>query len=356
MKSNLGNGGLLRGGDGGLVGFEGVEGSGGDKVGRAGDWIIYNYCFGFVTFRVKEDVLAAKVNMDGAELFERALKVNYALEKRTGVERSGGRSGEQGVEGDRSGGKKTGILKAHDKGKGVVVEQAEYGDGDSEEALKGGWQVVGKRRRGRGGPSGVRGDRATSLSRRFRGPIQKHTGWYGRCLRCLGPGHLARDCRDRPRCWNCSRWGHRSSTCLTGTRRRNLVTSLPKVSPHMEMVVVDRSDEVEVRMRNLGRSVLAIWEGKGSPSISSIVVRLKHRWRGIDFTQVWGLCRGKILLRAPSWAAMELILSEERLFMEGGCIVFRKCGFATGVAKMVGRKVDILLRGVPLVWRTEEVL
>jgi hypothetical protein len=46
--------------------------------------------FGFVTFLEREDAAAAVDNMDGAELFERVLTVNYAFPKHI-------KGGEQGL-------------------------------------------------------------------------------------------------------------------------------------------------------------------------------------------------------------------------------------------------------------------
>ncbi|KAK1323479.1 hypothetical protein QJS10_CPA02g00900 [Acorus calamus] len=59
-------------------------------------------------------------------------------------------------------------------------------------------------------------------------------------------------------------------------------------------------------------------------------------------------------VRLPTWAARDLILMENKLHVEGGVISFSKSDFSDmGVG---GCQWQVLLRGLPVVWRTEGVL
>ncbi|KAK1316957.1 hypothetical protein QJS10_CPA05g01462 [Acorus calamus] len=104
----------------------------------------------------------------------------------------------------------------------------------------------------------------------------------------------------------------------------------------------------------MGKSVLASWKGGQEMQSSSISTHLHSRWKGIPFSQVWKCGWNKFWVRLPSWAARELILSEKKLAIDDGAIPFSEPNFSDmGVGDF---QMQVLLRGLLMVWRTEESL
>ncbi|KAK1304498.1 hypothetical protein QJS10_CPB11g01535 [Acorus calamus] len=166
-------------------------------------------------------------------------------------------------------------------------------------------------------------------------------------------------------CWKCGGWGHRSPQCggahgssrgSPGSSGAPARTTRPAGETPLPLVQVEWSEDVAARVRNLCSSIIATWEGEDDLSSKEIMVLLRSRWKGIDFRSSWGICKRKVIIRIPSSVAREFILNEERLSVVGGCIRFCKCDFSNGVLKEAGGEVDILLKGIPLVWRTEGTL
>ncbi|KAK1295395.1 hypothetical protein QJS10_CPA16g00669 [Acorus calamus] len=91
-----------------------------------------------------------------------------------------------------------------------------------------------------------------------------------------------------------------------------------------------------------GKSVVVSWEGDHELQCLYLLNLLQGRWKGIPFDQMWRSGRNKFFIRLPSWAAREFILSERKISVED-----------MGVR---GFQKRVLLRGLPMVWRTEGVL
>ncbi|KAK1298559.1 hypothetical protein QJS10_CPB14g01403 [Acorus calamus] len=216
---------------------------------------------------------------------------------------------------------------------------------------------VGKKRRAKGrfeAGSSQRGDRkggngADAADRRGR-----------RCFRCLGVGHITAACREPATCWRCRGVGHRKSGC-------KFVFSTPKV-PRRTTQVTLKSDikvprvtvcwskEVQDRVSNLQRCVLADWAGTEVLACGELVHLLKQRWNNLDFSNTGWLCRDRAIIRLPSINDRDLLLAEGSLMVDGGIVLFSACDILTGASGELGSSRKILLSGVPLAWRTEEAI
>ncbi|KAK1310835.1 hypothetical protein QJS10_CPA08g00525 [Acorus calamus] len=83
----------------------------------------------------------------------------------------------------------------------------------------------------------------------------------------------------------------------------------------------------------------------------SISAHLHSRWKGIPFRQVWKCGWNMFWVKLPSWTTHELLLSENKLAIDGGAISFSAPNFSDlGVR---GFQMQVLLCGLPMVWRTE---
>ncbi|KAK1303342.1 hypothetical protein QJS10_CPB11g00696 [Acorus calamus] len=181
-----------------------------------------------------------------------------------------------------------------------------------------------------------------------------------KCFHCLGKGHYARDYHDPPRCWTCKKMGHRIFVCKSVTQGPSplggparLSYRLPPLTPTYQ-VEVEWSPEILDRVRSMVKSILASWDGGQEMQSSSISVHLHSQWKGIPFGHVWKCGWNKFWVRLPSWAALEVILSEKKLATEEGDISFSEPDFTDmGVG---GFQMQVLLRGLPMVWRTEGCL
>ncbi|KAK1307770.1 hypothetical protein QJS10_CPA09g01185 [Acorus calamus] len=124
--------------------------------------------------------------------------------------------------------------------------------------------------------------------------------------------------------------------------------------PPPPRVKVEWSPEILDRARSLGKSVVASWEGGHELHGEDLLDHLKGRWKGLPFGTIWKCGRRKFFVHLPTWAARDLILMESMLHVEGGVISFSKSDFSDmGVG---GCQWQVLLRGLPVVWRTEGVL
>ncbi|KAK1272090.1 hypothetical protein QJS04_geneDACA021592 [Acorus gramineus] len=229
--------------------------------------------------------------------------------------------------------------------------------GENKEVEEGGWQKVqGRSRRSKEVPESSK--RGASHFKRAYGDLSLRNVV---CFRCLGRGHLARDCRDPPRCWSCKRMGHRSFGCKfenRGNPRQGGQARPPGVPPpgHPPLcrVEVEWSSEILDRARSLCKSVVATWEGGQEVQGAALLAHLQLRWKGIPFGSVWKCGRCKFFVRLPSSVARDLILKERKLAVDGGAISFSEPVLSDlGVR---GYQMQVLLRGLPMVWRTEGVL
>ncbi|KAK1303379.1 hypothetical protein QJS10_CPB11g00714 [Acorus calamus] len=184
-----------------------------------------------------------------------------------------------------------------------------------------GWQLVRGQRRNRGVPRRPSSG-ASHPSDDFILPR------LVKCFRCLGRGHYARDYRDPPRCWTCKKMGHRSFVCKSCTRGPSPLGGPARLSCRLSpltptyRVEVEWSPKILDRIRSMGKSVFASWDG------------------------------GQEML--PSWAALEVILLEKKLATEEGDISFSEPDFTDIGAG--GFQMQVLLHGLPMVWRTEGCL
>ncbi|KAK1257251.1 hypothetical protein QJS04_geneDACA024072 [Acorus gramineus] len=229
--------------------------------------------------------------------------------------------------------------------------------GGNKEVEEGGWQKVqGRSRRSKEVPESSRRG-AIHFKRAYGGLSLRNVV----CFRCLGRGHLARDCRDPPRCWSCKRMGHRSFVCKFEPRGNPLLGGQarpsgdpPPCQPPPCRVEVEWSSEILDRTRSLCKSVVATWEGGQEVQGVALLAHLQSRWKGIPFGSVWKCGRCKFFVRLPSSVARDLILKERKIAVEGGAISFSEPVLSDlGVR---GYQLQVLLRGLPMVWRTEGVL
>ncbi|KAK1320826.1 hypothetical protein QJS10_CPA03g01352 [Acorus calamus] len=204
--------------------------------------------------------------------------------------------------------------------------------------------------------------------RRFRGEVldrndKSRRGQDGgrplRCFRCMGNGHYASDCREPPRCWTCHKFGHRSSVCkATGVVENQVISPLVQSCCPSEgdMVDLEWSPELEVKTQNLGRSVIVSWDGVNPSGLQGMVCLLQSKWRGIDFSSSWWLCCNRMIVRLPSKSARDFLLRQESFQMCEGVARITECTFDAGAEYHDGKKIEILLKGLPLIWRTETVV
>ncbi|KAK1283732.1 hypothetical protein QJS10_CPB21g01080 [Acorus calamus] len=182
----------------------------------------------------------------------------------------------------------------------------------------------------------------------------------GRCFRCLGWGRWARECREPPRCWFCRRLGHRSPVCpmIHARARPQVAAPLPDKGVRAESVVVslEWSPELAERAANLDHSILVSWDGMEEGEAEEIVKELKGRWPEIDFSQHWLLGGTSLVIRLTSLAARDRVLSQAFIPVQGGTASLQKWLFTSGSAMPEGELLVVYLSGLPLLWRTEEVV
>ncbi|KAK1318834.1 hypothetical protein QJS10_CPB04g00917 [Acorus calamus] len=106
----------------------------------------------------------------------------------------------------------------------------------------------------------------------------------------------------------------------------------------------------------LGRSILVFWEGQGNRSVSELVEAMSLKWTDISFSQSWWLSRGRLVVRLESTTDRDFILHQGSLQVQGGRLTFHRCLFTSGSAQASGELCSAYLRGVPLVWRSEDVI
>ncbi|KAK1299590.1 hypothetical protein QJS10_CPB13g00920 [Acorus calamus] len=220
--------------------------------------------------------------------------------------------------------------------------------------VNGTWQTVRAMRGGRSERQRIPGDRAVAGGKRRRG---EETSGATTCFRCLGKGHRAWECREPPRCWSCNKLGHRRSVCRGGHIGNH---PPPQVQPvpqrHGEVISLSWSSGLSERATYLGQSVMVSWEGLGEDCITDILEALKGKWRGIDFDQYWRLSVGCLLIRLPSMAARNLVLSQGSVLVGGEQVFLRECLFTSGACSPEGDLSTVFLKGIPLLWHTRDVI
>ncbi|KAK1302843.1 hypothetical protein QJS10_CPB12g00616 [Acorus calamus] len=193
-----------------------------------------------------------------------------------------------------------------------------------------------------------------------------------RCFRCLGWGHRASACRDPPKCWSCGRFGHRSLACVERSRGR--LRSPPEreegcaapgrdgsllvpVSDVTEVVVILWSRELDAREEGFRRSIALEWRGTGRREAvwEEVERALGRRWKGLPPLHWWILSPSRALVRCPSISLRDVMLGERSLACHGGEVKIMPCDCGVG-GNTEGHRVEVVLRGVPLLWRTPAVL
>ncbi|KAK1284027.1 hypothetical protein QJS10_CPB21g01444 [Acorus calamus] len=66
--------------------------------------------------------------------------------------------------------------------------------------------------------------------------------------------------------------------------------------------------------------------------------------------------RGRAMVRLPNSAAKEFLLQAEGLQVPNGSLTFKPISFGTGIEGNEGALEDFFIRGLPLIWRSEEVI
>ncbi|KAK1316691.1 hypothetical protein QJS10_CPA05g01439 [Acorus calamus] len=190
-----------------------------------------------------------------------------------------------------------------------------------------------------------------------------------RCYRCLGMGHRALECREPPTCWSCGKRGHRSSGCRSadkseamevGGREGNQGSLAPvtKVSStgQTQEVHIPWSPSLEGREERFNRSVLLTWRGEQRVIWEEVEEATLQRWPGIPPFRCWPLGVNNAIIRLPSLSLKDIFIREEQLDLTTGQIIFGDCSLAVGGLEAEGQKVELILRGIPLLWRSEEVM
>ena len=155
------------------------------------------------------------------------------------------------------------------------------------------------------------------------------TNMAGRCYRCLGRGHFARDCRDPIICRVCLRTGHRKKECTNqGGMHRHEVDRRPAVMEGMETCLVG-----EVR--------------EGAPTAATILQGIPSSDKNSGQLECFQLDFGGFLLRGLSEEMYRELWGANQNNAEGDKIRWRR-PLATDGAQTVKQEIATLeVRGVP---------
>ena len=155
------------------------------------------------------------------------------------------------------------------------------------------------------------------------------TNMAGRCYRCLGRGHFARDCRDPIVCRVCLRTGHRKKECTNqGGMHRHEVDRRPAVMEGMETCLVG-----EVR--------------EGAPTAATILQGIPSSDKNSGQLECFQLDSGGFLLRGLSEEMYRELWGANQNNAEGDKIRWRR-PLATDGVQMVKQEIATLeVRGVP---------
>ncbi|KAK1269254.1 hypothetical protein QJS04_geneDACA018472 [Acorus gramineus] len=104
------------------------------------------------------------------------------------------------------------------------------------------------------------------------------------------------------------------------------------------------------------RCVLVSWSGPGDLSLSDLVVFLQQRWKGLDFSSARWLYRSRAIINLSSVPARELLVAAKVVEFSGGTVSFSLLEVSTRAIEDQGVTRTISLFGIPLAWRTEEVV
>ncbi|KAK1289242.1 hypothetical protein QJS10_CPB18g00700 [Acorus calamus] len=187
-----------------------------------------------------------------------------------------------------------------------------------------------------------------------------HEGQARRCFRCLGLRHSASVSREPPRCWRCGGFGHRRSGCLSRVKSKTAMPPLRMTQrpltpmPPAPRVSVGWSKEVQDRVHNLRLCVLASWSGRETITCEDLVCIMGQKWGNFDLGNAGWLCRNRAIIRLPTASARDIVLEERLLETKGGTIHFSSCDAAMGRGRGLTRRISLF--GIPLAWRTEEVI
>ncbi|KAK1284155.1 hypothetical protein QJS10_CPB21g01157 [Acorus calamus] len=198
-----------------------------------------------------------------------------------------------------------------------------------------------------------------------------------KCFRCLGWGHFAVSYKEPPKCWRCGGWGHRSTHC-SQVRCTPVVfeqaVRVPRPGPvrdedlrkgggvvevpgsHVKAVTVEWSPALASRMEIFGRSHLMKWQGIGKVDWEQIVGFIRRNWKESKGMASWALSPSMAFLRLPSQDMTHVLEEKDKLLFPIGEVIFLPCNCGVGGRNGGGMQVEVLLRGLPLLWRTEEVL
>ncbi|KAK1311502.1 hypothetical protein QJS10_CPA08g01093 [Acorus calamus] len=235
--------------------------------------------------------------------------------------------------------------------------------------LQNGWtKVMSKRKRQTSGDAGWNSEgRIGGFGRR--GARREGTFLERRCFRCLDWGHLAAECREPPRCWQCGKVGHRRFYCrelskpmkaatqqtIPGPSRTKLSGSPRTVGSALE-VEISWTKELAMREECFSRSVILVWKGKVKADWTLVEKAIKEAWRDLPCSQVWPLGAWKAIIRLPSFSVRDVLLQARSITLPSGRVSFLPWGCDDGSVGGGGRRYDIILRGLPLLWRTGEAI
>ncbi|KAK1301674.1 hypothetical protein QJS10_CPB12g00741 [Acorus calamus] len=237
---------------------------------------------------------------------------------------------------------------------------------------------------GNGGEPGVRGKGKEAewvvVTRKRRSTPGR--GWEGesssklsRCFRCLGWGHKAMDCREPPKCWRCGRWGHRSFRCWDSMQRNRTVArphiergggvygnsggpsaEVRKPEVRSEEHFIPWSPALADREERFSRSVLMEWKGTQGADWGEIERAILGRWTDIPPFQMWTMGNYRAIIRLPSISVKGLFLCEKEMRLQLGSVRFFDCDHSVGAKSKNNCKVVVTMKGLPLLWRSVEVI
>ncbi|KAK1288705.1 hypothetical protein QJS10_CPB19g01276 [Acorus calamus] len=124
----------------------------------------------------------------------------------------------------------------------------------------------------------------------------------------------------------------------------------------MEVLSVPWSEELALRSERFSRSVVLVWKGVNPADWLEVEKAIRRRWGGLPPFSCWSLGSWGALIRFPSISVRDVLLREGSLSLQSGVVGFEECSLATGAAGGLGEKVVLALLGIPLLWRTEEVI